>query len=420
MQRHMVRMVAGILAIGFLVTPLVGVASPLAGASTDLHPLTRTSFALDLAQLTQEERALPPPATAAVGVPPEMEARILLELARRLRDQGEIAAARVVLRDIVDRFEQSLAAAEALDELNRLPAPPPATAPPPGSTPRTPPAARTPGSGEAGALDQSGRIPVIVYSTLLASYLGLAIPIASDAEGSTPYGLGIMLGAPTGLVSSIYLTRNRKITSTQADLFTLAGNWGLFHGLALGIISDGESNEVAGSAALGGLLGVSAGAMLIAPGRNRESTVALTSLATTTGAWLGLVGSQLTSGEYGPDDNAAFTGMLLGGDAALMAAVLTGPHVQLSRSRARLLGLGATVGALTGLAFDLTFSVDGRKESWSLLGVGTLAGLIGAVALTSDFDTKRGFSEPGHATWLSPDLRPLRGGVGLALLNARF
>lgn len=397
MTRPLARGVAALLSLLFLSAPLTA-----------------------LAQLTQEERALPPPATAAQGVTPGDEARILLELARLFRDRGEIMAARAVLRHVVERYDGTLPAAEALDELRRLPEEaPPASGTSP-ATPPAPPRGARPAAAPGSPVDQSGRVPVIVYSTLMAAYFGVSIPIASDAEGSTPYGLGIMLGAPTGLLASIYLTRNRKITSTQADLFTLAGNWGTFHGLALGIISDGEANEVAGTAALGGLLGVGAGAVLIAPGRNRESTVALASLATTTGAWLGLVGSELTGGDDGPDADAAFTGMLLGGDAALLAAVLAGPHVQLSRSRARLLGLGATVGALTGLAFDLTFDVEAREGAWIMMGAGTLAGLAGALALTSDYDTKRGFSEPVGARLLAPDLHPIRGGVGLSLLNARF
>jgi hypothetical protein len=42
------------------------------------------------------------------------------------------------------------------------------------------------------------------------------------------------------------------------------------------------------------------------------------------------------------------------------------------------------------------------------------------VALTSDYDTDRGFSDPGRAQLLPPGLVPWRGGVGVELLSARF
>lgn len=383
---------------------------------------------LAAAQLTREEQAVPPVVVPAQQMTPDDEARVLMELAGRLRAANEIAATRLVLRDIVDRFDGTVTAAEALEMLRKLPPDPaPAVPPPAGGGPTTGgpasprPAGGVPASRMSGGLDQSGRVPVIVYSTLMSAWVALSIPIVADAQGSPPYGLALLAGAPVGLLSSIYLTRHRTVTATQADLFTLAGNWGLFHGLAFGVISDGEGKDVAGSAALGGLLGVGLGAMLAAPGHNRESTVALSSLGTTYGAWLGLVGAQLiTTGDSGPSDNRVFAGMLTGGDASLVSAVLVGPHVTLSRSRSRLIGVGGTAGALVGLGFNLLFDVDSRRARWGMLGAGTLAGLAGGVALTSDYDSDRGFSDPGRAQLLPPGLVPWRGGVGVELLSARF
>ena len=273
----------------------------------------------------------------------------------------------------------------------------------------------------SGGLDQGGRAAVIVYSTVMSAYVALSIPIVADAQGSPPYGLALLVGAPVGLLSSIYLTRHRQVTATQADLYTLAGNWGLFHGLGFGVIANGQGKDVAGSAALGGLLGVGMGAMLAAPGNNRESSVSLAGLGTTYGAWLGLIGAELiTGGDSGPSDNRAFAGMLFGGDASLVGSVLVGPHVTLSRSRSRLIGVGGTAGALIGLGFNLLFDVNDRRAAWGMVGAGTLAGLAGGVALTSDYDSDRGFSDPGRAEWLPPGLVPRPHGVGLALLSARF
>lgn len=382
---------------------------------------------LAAAQLTREEQAVPAVVVPAQQMTPDDEARVLLELAGRLRAADEIAATRLVLRDLVERFDGTVTAAEALEMLRKLPPDPaPAQPPPAGGGPTTGgpamprPAAGVPASRMSGGLDQSGRVPIIVYSTLLSAYVALSIPIVADAQGSPPYGLALLAGAPVGLLSSIYLTRNRMVTSTQADLFTLAGNWGLFHGLAFGIIADGQGRDVAGSAALGGLLGAGMGAMLAAPGHNRESTVALAGLGTTYGAWLGLVGAQLITSGSGPSDNRVFAGMLAGGDVCLVTSVLVGPGVTLSRSRSRMIGVGGTAGALIGLGFNLLFNVDDRRAAWGMVGAGTLAGLAGGVALTSDFDSNRGFSDPGRAQWLPPGLVPRPRGVGIELLAARF
>ena len=108
-------------------------------------------------------------------------------------------------------------------------------------------------------------------TAVMSTWVALAIPISADAQGSAGYGLALLLGPPTGLVTSIYATRGRQVTAPQADVYVLSGNMGFWHGLAIGLIEDLEGREVAGATALGGLLGAGTGALLISPGRTRET-----------------------------------------------------------------------------------------------------------------------------------------------------
>ncbi len=376
------------------------------------------------AQLREDER---PPKTAMER---ENEARILLDQAIRLEDRGELTPARLIYRDIIERYDGTVAAAQALERIANIegrpdwgPGLPPVERDPGRRAPAPSTDMRKPSPGLSG-LDQSGRTSVIVHSTVLATWLGLAIPIAAEADESTPYGIGMLLGAPAGLFTSLYATRDRKVTATQADVFSQASRMGAWHGLALGLIYDWDGEDVALATAIGGVAGAAFGTSLIVPGKNRESAASLSALAGTYGIWLGLVGSQVFGGESGGEEDNVATAMLAGGDLALAAAMLSSKKVSLSRSRGTLIAVSGAVGAAVGGATDLIFQIDDRSDAWALVGVGTIGGLITGTALTADYDRKRAFDDRVALSLpFEPVLRrDLAGGVmrGMKVFAARF
>lgn len=405
---------------------LCGAGAPAAAGAESASAGPPAAF--PVAQLSREEQSLP----SSGEMTPEQAARTLLDVAASLEQRGELAAARLLLREIVERYDGTVAAAEALERLSALegrpdfvpgempPAEPPArpdSLAPGGawSTGRAvsappvalPAAGAAPGSAAAaawdGRLDQSGRIPVIAYSTLMCGWAALSIPIYADAEGGAGYGLALLLGPPAGLVTSMYLTRDRQVTAAQSDVVVMAGNLGIWHALALGGIHEWEGTDVAGAAGLGGLLGTGVGALLVAPGRTRETSAALAGLAVPVGSWLGLVGAELFGGGDGASGDARLGSMLVTGDVALAGSILVAPRLSLSRGRAGLIGMGGALGALTGAAMSLIFDVSGDRSGWSLMGAGTLGGLAGALALTADYDAEHGFSDPPRAGRIAAD-----------------
>lgn len=395
---------------------VAGSVGPLSAAPlSSLVPLSNRAPAAGppilVAQLTEEERAL------QTSLPPEQAAQLLLEVGHRFEELGELTAARLLYREISERYGETIAASRGMERLaaiegrpdygtslppiTRQPSggapPPPSGTPPGGSTPRT-----------TSGLDQSGRLSIIVYSTVLATYAALAVPIYTEADETMPYGLALLIGAPVGLATSIYATRDRQVTGPQADIFVLASNLGLWHGLALGVIYDWQGHEIAGSAALGGLLGAGAGALIISPGRTRETAAAYSSLVIPYGIWFGLVASQIIEDDDdnfdvdGEGDDTTIGTMLIAGDAALVGTLLTLKQVELSRSRARLIGVSGAVGAMIGGAVDLLFGIDDQREAWITIGIGSVGGLVAGVALTADYDNRRGFSDPARAALPDP------------------
>jgi hypothetical protein len=357
--------------------------------------------AIEIVQLTEDERAIPPAALSS-----EQAAVVLLETAERFEERGELMAARLLYREILERYGETVQATRARDRLAGIEGRPdfgtglpPVSGQAEGSTetvtppPLPPESSTTFERSRSGGLDQSGRVSVIVYSTVMAAWVALAVPIYAEAEGSPAYGLALLLGAPAGLVTSVYATRDRQVTAAQSDIYVLAGNMGLWHGLALGLIQDWEGHEVAGATALGGLFGTAAGALIVSPGKTRETAAALSSLAAPYGIWYGLMLSGMLRKDSSLDDDATLGAMLIGGDAALAGAVLSMKYVDLSRERARLIGLAGGAGALLGGAIDLLFKIEGR-EAWTMVAAGTTGGLFAGVALTSDYDTKRHFNDP--------------------------
>lgn len=68
----------------------------------------------------------------------------------------------------------------------------------------------------------------------------------------------MMIGAPVGLLTSLTLTRNAKLSKGQAALINFSGYWGIWQGLGLSILMDENNDEktLIGSAMAGGVLGI--------------------------------------------------------------------------------------------------------------------------------------------------------------------
>lgn len=328
-------------------------------------------------------------------------AAVLLEAAERLRLRGETGAARAVLDLIAREYAGTPAAAQVgamRGALQRM---------------------RDP--------ERSGRTSLLVFGAAYGAWLGVAAPIIGEADSPTPYGLGLLLGAPAGFLAARAYANGRMPSEGQANAITFGGLWGTAQGMAWAEVlewggrtesypvcipdspcedvvyetgPDGEAVVAAG--VIGGLAGIATGALL-ARKPISAGTAATVTLSGLWGAWfgytLGYVG--------GADDDALLAAGLISGNAALLASGLAAPRWDLSRSRARLISVGGLVGALTGAGLLLLVQPDDDRTAVLFPTIGSAVGLGAAAYWTR-----------GENDGLPPD--PMPGEAGAlpgALLN---
>lgn len=309
------------------------------------------------------------------------------------------------------------------------------------------------------ALDRvegDGRVELQVFSTTFGLWLGIAVPAASGAESEEAYGAGLLVGGPAGFFFSRALLRSRAVSLGQARAISWGGVFGTWQGLGWGLVLDldeeelvcnqfgcysAESSEnVWVSMVAGGLAGIATGA-IIARNPVRSGVASGAQMGST---W-GTVWSILASGVVGVDegDNVLTTGLVAGG-VGLFAGAALARGQGMSRSRVRLIDLGALAGLAAGLGVDLLVQPD---EDAAAAGIPLAASILGAIlayngtrdrdrvpemddfvpdgSLLSWQDGRLSVQAPLPMPTLVPALDPngrdaWRPGLSLALLRARF
>jgi hypothetical protein len=131
-------------------------------------------------------------------------AAVILDVARQFRLDGAMTTAERLLEYIIQRYPGTSAVAQARGLLAEL----------------------------LGTLDEGdGRVQFIVWNTLFFTWLGLATPAALSAEDPESFGVGLLLGAPTGYLVCRALVRNRPMSSGQAGAYTLSTVWGTWQAI---------------------------------------------------------------------------------------------------------------------------------------------------------------------------------------------
>ena len=302
------------------------------------------------------------PRAASAQPSPADSAAILLDVATGFESQGERDVAEALYRHIADRFPGTPAAEAALARLG----------------------ARSESGGET---------ELKVWSTLYGLWLGVAVPMAMDAEGSEAYGVGLLLGGPLGYLGGRALTRSRPVSLGQARAITWGGTWGAWQGLALanaldlgggdriieGDIHDEESDQaVVGSMIGGGAVGI-LGGVLAARREIRPGTATSAMLGSLWGSWFGFAGSYLLDFEEDP----TWGTVMVTGNAGLVAGALAGSRWPLSRSRARLISVAGVIGGFGGLGMVLIAQPSNDKVKIGIPLVGSIAGLVAGAAFTN-------------------------------------
>lgn len=304
-------------------------------------------------------------------------AAVLLDVATRLRQEGRASLSRSLLDLIVERYAGTPAAATA---------------------------AQLRVQQRAVSEERSGRTELLVWSTVYGMALGAAIPAAFDAREPAAYGVGLLVGGPTGFTLGRAMTRGRPLSEGQARAITFGSIWGAWQAFGWREVfeigdpepectvvepdefcfeRDAESSTVLKATILGSVAGIGTG-LLLARKPISSGTATTVNLGALWGSWFGVAAAIL--GDF-DQDNQALTWTLLGGNAGLVATALLAPDWNLSRSRARLISISGVAGGLAGAGVLLIFEADGNGAVLMPL-VGSIAGLALGTHWTRNYDER--------------------------------
>lgn len=245
-----------------------------------------------------------------------------------------------------------------------------------------------------------GTVELSVWMTLYGAWLGVAVPGAFGAESSEPYGVGLLVGGPTGFLTGRGIARSMQLTEGQARAITLGGTWGTWQGFGWREVfdwgvqeqcfSDGaggqfcgdfedSSEEAFAAMIVGGIAGIATGAALakrdITPG-----TGTAVNAASLWGTWFGVAGGTLIDLE---DDNL-LAATLLGGNITMLIVGTQASKWNVSRGQARTVSIAGVLGLLAGLGIDLIVQPDSEKVAIGIPLATSVAGLALGVSATKD------------------------------------
>lgn len=267
-------------------------------------------------------------------------------------------------------------------------------------------------------LDRSGRGELALYATAYGVWTGIASGILADGDDAKLYVGLALAGGGSGLALAVLGTRGVPMPDGRTQAIEAAGNWGALNGgLVAGLLDAGERGTV--GATLGaGLAGI-AGTVALTRERSPSSgDVAVT----TSGAMWGLVtgGLALTFLDD-PSDEVIMATLLGATDAGLLTMALAARRLEVSRGRSLLIDAGGVVGTLAGLSIPF-FMESEEPVAYGAAGLaGMAAGLGSATLLTRGWDAedddRRAESGPRTFPWVK---RAAEGGGLVAGLGGTF
>lgn len=292
-------------------------------------------------------------------------AAVLLDAARRLEAQGQRAASHAILAQLLQRWADTPAGMEAARMIAERPAP----------------------------TEGSGRFRLLAWSTIYGAWLGVAVPAAAGAESSTPYGVGLLLGGPAGLVLANAYARAVRPTAGQTDAIIFGSQWGTWQGLGwlLATTSDVGDRTPFTALVLGGVGGLAAGHVVASSLHPTAGQTSFVSHAANWGTWYGIVAAVLTDAE----GDAALSTVLGAGDVGLLAGALGVPR-DVSAGRVWLTSAIGVAGAAAGFGIDLLVKPDEDKIILLIPALTSAVGLVYGWHVTDDLDRRRSLAPSGR------------------------
>lgn len=296
-------------------------------------------------------------------------AAVLLQAADAFAQEGRWEIAEAIYERITERFGGTPAAAVARSRLNAT---------------------------EADRPQRPSRIELQVFGAVYGAWLGVAVPLAFDSNDPEAYGAGLLAGAPLGVLASRAYMRANPVSEGQARAISWGGIWGTWQGFGWAEVldigedefcnefgcfpTDDNGQEVVASMIVGGLAGITTGA-LIARNPIRSGVSSGAQGGATWGSIYGLMATGIVNEDI--SDDGLLLATLLAGNVGLVAGAALASSNDLTRRDVRIMNLGALVGGLGGLGLDLLIQPDDTEVALaiplvtSVLGLGIAASRTG-------------------------------------------
>jgi hypothetical protein len=326
-------------------------------------------MALALGLLAAVASATLAPSEASAQVTPADSAAVLLSTATRFERDGRWPIAEAIYVLITEQYGATPAAAEARARLSAAP---------------------------SARLERISRVELQVFGTTYGLWLGVAVPIALGANDPEAFGAGLLIGGPLGLFGSRAALRAYPLSEGQARAVSWGGIWGTWQGLGWAEVfdvgvgevcdsfgcfpSEDNTEEIFASMIVGGLAGIGTGAVIA-----RNPVRSGVSSGAQGGSMWGSVYGAMIAGMLDSDGDAVLVSSLLAGNVGLIAGAALAARHDLSRSRVRMISLGALVGGVGGVGIDLLIQPDDEAAALGIPLVMSLAGVaIAAHATRND------------------------------------
>lgn len=298
-------------------------------------------------------------------LPPTQQAESVLNFARRLIVEKDIQLAISVLQKLPQYFPGTPAAqkAQALhDSLMTLPP----------------------------AQDQSGRVGVVVFSTLYGTWLGVALPVIFEADDAKAFVASMMAGSITGLVTSLNATKNHPISDGRASLINFGGWFGTWQGIAWSNAFGADGGrEIVTGAVIGGLTGLATLTVLTVNQNIRPGYATLVNFGSIWGTWFALCAAEIGDVQ---SEETEFGIIAAGGNIGVLTTAIAAQKTSMSRGRARLINIAGVVGTVFGLGAAVLAEVDEAPTAFAMMGMGSITGLLIGSAATKNYDHAFGFN----------------------------
>lgn len=227
------------------------------------------------------------------------------------------------------------------------------------------------------------RASLVSFGTLFTTWTGLGSWLMTDSHTAEVAGVIIIASSLVGLAGSMILTDDMMLSDGQASLITFSGAWGIWQATGAAIVADADERVAVGSSIAGGLIGLAASASIV---RNRYITTGdatMINFGGIWGTWFAICTAMLADMEGGNDILAS---SMIGGDVGFFALALLSPKMKMSAARARLINISGIMGTLYGLGTNVLFEIDSKRNFWSVLGIGSVLGLVAGSYLTRNYD----------------------------------